>query len=292
MGTSGPYDGPRPGSPLVPTWLDPIGSPPVGPAPPPQPPAPPDSAEPPAVPPAPPDRPTPQPAPPGNFTAARTNFTRYARSGGNDRTSLGRAISGYVSTGTGGARRAAQRMGSSRGTTARLASFLSDVSGRGAEAALRVLNLEALAGKPIVEIFLGLADYICPEGGTVDEGIARDAFIETVADLAGLGITDLDSLTADQMQTVFEFYATHAIEARICNDIGTKSVALPADTNAVERIQIQLKDFIRRGVSDALTRAQTDIRTLAPERVIGFVDSIYEAAFEILQTLAEALAQS
>jgi len=183
-------------------------------------------------------------------------------------------------------------MGSSRGTAAKLVSFLADVSGQGAEAALRSLNLEALAGRPIEEIFLGLANYICPEGGTVDEGIARDAFIETVAELAGLGITDLDSLTPAQMQTVFELYATHAIEARICNDIGTKSVTLPADVHAVERIQAQLKDFIRRGVADALTRAQTDIRKLSPGRVNGFVDSIYEAAFEILQTLADAMAQS
>jgi hypothetical protein len=183
-------------------------------------------------------------------------------------------------------------MGSSRGTAARLTDFLADVSGRGVQQALRSLNLESLAGRPIEEIFLGLADYICPEGGTVDEGIARDAFIETVAELAGLGIMDLDSLTAAQMQTVFELYATHAIEARICNDIGANSVTLPADVHAVECIQTQLKDFIRRGVSDALTRAQTDIRTLAPDSINGFVDSIYEAAFEILQTLAEAMAES
>jgi hypothetical protein len=291
MGTSGPYGGPAPGSPLLPTWLDPIGSPPMGPGLPPPDSAPPDGAPLPSVPAAPPDRPTAPPAPPDSFTAARSNFTRYARSGGNDRTSLGRAISGYVSTSTGGARRAAQRMGSSRGTAAKLVSFLADVSGQGAEAALRSLNLEALAGRPIEEIFLGLANYICPEGGTVDEGIARDAFIETVAELAGLGITDLDSLTPAQMQTVFELYATHAIEARICNDIGTKSVTLPADVNAVERIQTQLKDFIRRGVGDALTRAQADLRTLARDRVNGFVDSIYEAAFEILQMLAEAMAE-
>jgi hypothetical protein len=291
MGTSGSYGGPAPGSPLVPTWVDPIGSPPIGPGLPP-----PDDTQPhgapPPVPPAPPDRPTPQPAPPDNFTAARSNFTRYARSGGNDRTSLGRAISGYVSSGTGGARRAAQRMGSSRGTTARLATFLADVSNRGAQAALQFLNLEALAGRPIEEIFLGLADYICPEGGTVDEGIARDAFIETVAELAGLGVTDLDSLTPAQIQTVFELYATHAIEARICNDIGTKGIALPADVNAVERLQTQLKDFIRRGVSDSLTRAQADFRNLPLDRVNGVVDSIYEAAFEILQTLAEAMAET
>lgn len=292
MGTSGQYGGPAPGCPLVPTWVDPIGSPPMGPGlPPPDSPQP-DGTPPPSVPLAPPDRPPPQPAPADSFTASRANFTRYARSGGSDRTSLGRAISSYVSNSNGGARRAAQRMGSSRGTTAKLASFLADVSGRGVQAALRSLNLEALAGRPIEEIFLGLVDYICPEGGTVDEGIARNAFIETVAELAELGITDLDSLTLAQMQMVIELYATHAIEARICNDIGAKSVTMPADVHAVERIQTQLKDFIRRGVSDALIRAQTDFRTLAPERVIGFVDSIYEAAFDILQTLAEAMAES
>jgi hypothetical protein len=291
MGTSGSYGGPSPGSSLVPTWVDPIRSPPIGPGLPP-----PDGlvpgVVPPAVPAPPPARPVPQPAPADNFTAPRTNFTRYAGSGGNDRASLGRAISGYVSGGVGGSRRAVQRMGSSRGTTARLATFLNNVSNQGAREALRLLNLEALAGRPIEEIFLSLADYICPESGTVDEGIAREAFIETVAELASLGITDLDSLTAVQMQTVFELYATHAIEARICNDIGSKSITLPADVGAIERIQAQLKDFIRRGVSDAMTQAGTDLKTLAPEQVNGFVDTIYEAAFEILQTMAEALAET
>jgi hypothetical protein len=289
MGTSGSYGGPSPGSSLVPTWIDPILSPPVGPG------LPPDDAEPGAIPPTvpvpPPVRPVPQPAPADNFTAPRTNFTRYVGSGGNDRRSLGRAISGYVSGGVGGSRRAVQRMGSSRGTTARLASFLSNVSNQGAREALRALNLEALAGRPIEEIFLGLADYICPESGTVDEGIAREAFIETVAELASLGMTDLDALTPVQMQTVFELYAAHAIEARICNDIGSKSIMLPADVAAVERIQAQLKDFIRRGVSDAMTQARTDLKTLAPERVNGFVDTIYQAAFEIFQTMAEAAAK-
>ena len=78
----------------------------------------------------------------------------------------------------------------------------------------------------------------------------------------------------------------------ICNDIGAKSVALPDDVRAVERLQTQLKDFIRRGVSDAITRAQTDFRTLTPQQMNGFVDAIYEAAFDILQTLAEAMAET
>lgn len=223
MGTSSAYGGSGGGTPLVPSWLEgdggagdgsDAGSPDS-----------PDTPLPPQMPAAPPDRPPLQSPPPEDrFTAARSNFSGFARLGGNNRASLGRAISHYVSRSTGGLRQAAQRMGSSRRVGARLLGFLADAQARGAQEALRALKLESLAGRPIEEIFLGLADYICPEGGTVDEGIARDAFIETIADLASLGVTDLDALTADQMQTVFELYATHAIETRICNDIGTKKV--------------------------------------------------------------------
>ena len=118
-------------------------------------------------------------------------------------------------------------MGSSRGAGARLLGFLSDARAQGAREALRALNLGALAGRPIEEVFLGLADYVCPDGGTVDEGIAREAFIETIADLAAIGITDLDALTPDQMQTVFELYATHAIEARLATISARRRILPP-----------------------------------------------------------------
>jgi hypothetical protein len=232
--------------------------------------------------------PIPAPAGAGRFTAARNNFTRFVSSGGQDTTSLGRAVSGYVSTASGGAQQAARRMGSSQTAGANLLGFLSDVRTRGAREALRTLNLEGLAGRPISEVFLGLADYVCPDGGTVDEGITREAFIETIADLAENGITDLDTLTADQMQTVFELYATHAIEARLCNDIGAKTILLPRDVRVAEQVQAQLRDFIRRGVSDALTAARRTLQTLTQDRVLEFVGRVYEQSFVILQALGEA----
>jgi len=145
-------------------------------------------------------------------------------------------------------------MGASRSAGARLLGFLVDAQARGVREALRALDLESLAGRPITEIFVGLADYICPGAGTVDEGIAREAYIETVVELASEGLTDLTTFTPDQMQTVFELYATHAIEARICNDIGTKAVTMPVNAQAAHRVEQQLRDFIRGGVSDALTR--------------------------------------
>jgi hypothetical protein len=179
-------------------------------------------------------------------------------------------------------------MGSSRAAGANLLGFLSDVRSRGAREALRTLNLEGLAGRPIEEVFLGLIDYVCPDGGPVDEGIAREAFIETIADLAENGVTDLDTLTPDQMQTVFELYATHAIEARLCNDIGAKTVVLPRDVRAAEQVQAQLQDFIRRGVSDALTTVRGTLQTLTRDKVLGFVGQVYEQAHEILRIFGEA----
>lgn len=133
-----------------------------------------------------------------------------------------------------------------------------------------------------------MANYVCPNGGNIDEGISREAFIETIVDIAGSGITDLDALTIAQIQTVFEFFATHAIEARLYNDIGMKAITIPTDPHTAHIVQSQLHDFISRGVSDALTAAQMTPAALTPNRVLGFVESVYEEAFWILQTMGEA----
>ena len=179
-------------------------------------------------------------------------------------------------------------MGSSRGAGSRLLGFLSDAVNRGAAEALRALDLIALAGRPIEEVFLGLSDYICPDGGSIDEGIARAAFIAPTVQPAQAGVTDPHLLAPDQMPTVFELFATNAIEARICNDIGTKAVVLPSDAREAARVQAQLGDFIRRGVADALTAARATIAALTPVRVLDVVTGIYEQAFGILEIMGDA----
>jgi hypothetical protein len=179
-------------------------------------------------------------------------------------------------------------MGSSRTAGARLLGFLSGTATNGQQAALRIFNLQRLAGRPIEEVFLGLMDYLCPEGGSLDEGIAREAFVETIIDLTEAGVTDLDNLTVGQVHTIFELYAAHAIETRLCNDIGAKAITMPIDAARAAVVQKQLLDFIRRSVSEALTQARDEMAALTPENVVGFVTRVYESAFMILQTLAEA----
>ncbi len=119
MGTSSAYPGPKGGTPLVPSWLGPDGadtpaepsggSAPTDDLPPNLTPSPPVLTNPPLL---------AQDA--ARFTAARNNFSRFAGSGGSDRASLGRAVSQYVSTSSGGSGRASRRMGAARSAGARL----------------------------------------------------------------------------------------------------------------------------------------------------------------------------
>lgn len=283
MGTSNSFGGPNNSTPLIPTWLEPDA--PIMPLPPGG--VQPDGSEKPVIAPeAPIKLPAIRPAP-NRFTTARTNFTQFSRSNGGDSAGLGRAVSNYVSKSSGGSRQAARRMGASRKSGSRLLAFMATAINNGVEEALQELNLENLAGRPIAEIFLGMIDYICPEGGTIDEGIARDSFVEMIASLVISGITDLNALNSDQMQTVFELYATHTIQNRLYNDIANKAIQVSSNPRLARQIQTQLFDFIRRGVSDALAASQDSLQTLTKKNVSDFVNSVYEDAFAILQKLGE-----
>ena len=265
------------GTPLIPSWLDEATSPdqtaistglehkPVQPLP-----------------------PIPQAAEANRYTAPRAAFSKFARSGGASRGSLGSAVSGYVSRSSGGAKGAAQRMGASRATGGRLLNFLNNVVDRGVEEVLKSLNLENLTGQPVGEIFKGLADYICPEGGSVDVGIARAGFFEMIDDLNESGISDLDNLNTEQVQTIFEMFTARTIEDRIYNEIGTKAITLPQDMAALDNVQAQLHDFVSNGVADALSNMQGDFHDSPKGKMPEFVENVYEKAFAVLAALGEA----
>lgn len=222
------------------------------------------------------------------FQTARGNFTRFVRSGGSDRKALGRAVSGYVSSSMSGSKNASKKMGSSRHVAGGLINFLSSTRSAGVETALAERNLGHLIGKSAEEIFLGLADIICPQGGSVDEGIARNAFMETIVELAGASIDDLSQLTEEQVFTVIQLFATNSIEARLCNDIGIKICIAAENIPQVENVQAQLHDFISGAVSDALVKYATNINELSSDQTSKIVDDVYTEAFSILETLGDA----
>lgn len=289
MGTSGIFGGSKSG--LVPSWVDDPPSTPAG-APERVPPAAGDGggdggdggaeAEAHAPPVAyPPLRP---PAAGSGLSTARGNLTRGART--SDGRAIRRGAGQYVSA-SGGGRGAARRMPSSRIAAGGIAGLARNFATQGAAEALRLFNLERLAGAPAVDVFVALTDALCPPGGTIDESIARDAMLETIAALAAEGVGNFDEMTPEDLQEFFIGVVSRSIEGKILNEVGTNSIRVSPDLAAVERAQRMLHDFVHGCVHDKFMASGSSLADVSSQQIDDFVSDLYEAAFDLMQALGE-----
>lgn len=291
MGTSGTFGGSKNG--LVPSWVDEPASPPA---------AAPDNAEPDSTDgdgtggpdqngeaPAgatPAQKYPPIPAVPANsgLGGARGNITRGART--SDERALRRGAGRYVSA-SGGGRAAASRMPNSRAVAGGVAGLARNFVNQGPAEALRRFNLEGMAGAPAEDVFVALTDMLCPAGGTIDEAIARDAMLETVADLAAAGVGNFDELSADDLREFFIGVVSRSIEGKILNEVGTNAIAAPSDIGGVERAQAMLHDFVEGCVRDEFDARGADLSDLDAAAVDRFVDDLYGAALDLVEALGD-----
>jgi hypothetical protein len=276
MGTSTSYGGSTNG--LIPSWIDD----PVSVAAPGAQLVPPTAAVPPGA--------TPAPVVPPNVAGAgalrgpRTSFSNFAGSG--SPASLGNALSKYVRHGTGGAARAAQRMGSSHATASHLLGFIRDAQGGGVAQALGRFNLSALSGQPAATVFIVLLEFVCPPGGAVDEAIARQAMLDAIAELAKEEVI-FDALTADQLQAFFIEFIIRSIEGRVMADLGHHAISMPTNVAAVHRVQKQLHDFVAGCTRNALRGRIAGVAQMTDQQINRRVAEIYEAAFDLVAAAAE-----
>ncbi len=287
MGTSGTFGGSKSG--LVPSWVDDPPSTPV---------AVPGSAAPAsgdgggngdvgADTQAPPTAYPPLRPPPigSGLGAARGNLTRGARTF--DGRAIRRGAGQYVSA-SGGGRGAARRMPSSRAVAGGIAGLARNFAEQSPAEALRPFNLEGLAGSPAVDVFVALTDALCPPGGTIDEAIARDAMLETIAALAAEGIGNFDEMTPADLQEFFIGVVSRSIEGKILNEVGTNSIRVSPDLVAVERAQRMLHEFVDGCVRDRFAASGASLADISSQQIDDFVSNLYEAAFDLMQTLGEA----
>ena len=234
--------------------------------------------------------PTPYPAiqPPvqgTNYGSARGDLTSGTKNGSSG--SIRRGAGKYVAA-SGGGRAAARQLGSSRALAGGIASLASAISRDGPAESLRRFNLERLAGAPAQDVFVALTDALCPPGGTIEEAIARDALLETIADLAANGIGNFDQLTQDDLQEIFIGVVSRSIEGRILNEVGTNSIKLSPDIAAVERAQRMLHSFVIGCVRDRFQDSGESVSSLNSGQIDGFVSELYTASLDLMQTMGEA----
>lgn len=221
------------------------------------------------------------------FREPRGNFTRYVNSSGRNSEYLHRSVSQYVRHSLGGAKNAATRLGSSRASAARLMSVISSISGRGIAETSKAFGLGDLMGKSASDVFLEIMDFICPDGGATDEGIARSSYVETIESMPELNSTPIENMTEQQFLIFTETYMANVIQERLLNDIGNKIISLPDDINTVEIIQDQLNGFIQGAVSDAMAKLNVEIKNISSTQTRDIVDSVYEKSYLILESLDE-----
>lgn len=223
----------------------------------------------------------------GPLGAAQGSLTRYIGTG--SPSALGRAVSGYVRSGLGGGARAARRMGSARTTARGLLGLVRDFGQYGPTEALRRLNLDSLAGQPARVALVAMIEFLCPPGGPIDEGLARQALLDAINEVQDGDAIPFADFSPQLMQDLFLDFIVRSIEARLMADIGENAIGLPEDTQAVQDLQDQVHDFIEGNTWGLLAPKLTGLPSIADAGLMKLVDGIYEAAYELVADAGERM---
>lgn len=231
--------------------------------------------------------PLPTPVEGKQYQSARFNFSRFAGSGGSDHGALRRAVGDYVRTGIRGGNNAVRRMAPSRAAAGNALGVFRGLQRDGTQETLRRLNLQHLSGRSIQEIFTGLTEVVCQDGGTIDEAIARDAWLETIAELDQFGIDDLDALTEGQVRELYLNFVAHSIEVRLYQEIGVNSFKMSGNLNNIESFDEQFRSYIERSVRDSFSGDLAKLSSMPDDEIRNVVDKTYFEAWDLLQQLGD-----
>lgn len=168
-----------------------------------------------------PDR-TPAPSPdPNRLRPLRSAIRTSARSGGSDSRAMRAAARHFVSKSMGGARRGAQRMGVARRAGGRMVQAFSALAAGGATQLARVLQLRSLAGLSATQVWDRLAEFVCSDGGSIDEAIVKAAFCQTLKQEMDDGLTDLLDANPEQLASFFEHFIGECVIERLSQEGGS-----------------------------------------------------------------------
>ena len=219
-----------------------------------------------------------------SLPSIRSSFTRYTNSGGIHH--LGKAVRGYVAS-SGGSGGTVRRMPSSTTLVSNLTRFANRVVTEGVEQALEEFDLQSLADRPVAEILEALVDKIGPEGGTIDEAVARDAMIETIADFVSEDLDDFNQLTQEQLGELIVQVIARSITTKVINEIGTNSLHGSASDADFQQAESTLKDYTLGAVQDAFQQEFSLGEAISSQQVDHKVKEIFSNTLEILQATLE-----
>lgn len=227
-------------------------------------------------------------ADPNRFRGARSSFTQYLSGHGRNSAAMKRTVSHYVSRSLGGSSNAVKRLGSARNSTGRLYGVLSALSaGNGCKEGARLLSLDSLKGISASEFFIRIASFVCPDGGPNDEGLARSAYYDSIADNPILASKTIEHLSSEDIDSILKSFMTKVVMQQLVNDIANKMIVFPDDVGEVSFIEEQVEQLIRNSVSDAFVKVEQSHAKVTNAEAQVITDRIYREAYTILERVAD-----
>jgi len=282
MGTSGSSDGPGPGVPFDPPWLDDIDAPQPddgnqqndnpkddqGP----------DDTQPKKEQPEPlPEKPAvpPEVAPPKRFLGARRALREFAKSGSGD--AFSRAVGHYSRTGMGGARSAANRMRTSTRLGAGAFGFLQAARDRTDPAINEWVGSLTARNASAQEIADEIVRRTMPAGGSQDEAASQQSMDQAMQDLLARD-PDIDLLNLDDnnIWSLIESFLSYEAFYRLSLDIGQ----VFEDAALSPRIRVTRLKEMRNYLKAELSSQVEELREETSNATSGQLQSVLQHALE------------
>jgi hypothetical protein len=169
-------------------------------------------------------------------------------------------------------------MGSAGRTAASFAGLVQAVQAGGAAAALRSVGLEHCVGRNAGDVFIEILEVIGPDGGRIDEGIAREAFERSIAECIREDIA-IEDLSVEQWGELLINFLALSIQLRVIADIGESSLDVPADINQALAAEAIMKSVIYATVSEEIGNLLERTASVPADRLREVTDDAYERAW-------------
>lgn len=267
MGTSASHNGPKPGVSFDPPWLDDIDNP-EAPAAPTQ-----NPLTAPAVPPL---------APPARFRSARRSMGDYIRSG--SRESLTKSLGHYSRTGMGGSRNVANRMRHSASVASKLYSSFSSLREGNEPTISSIISNYRAANADVYGLIDAIAEYICSDGGSLDETSPRDSVSSALSDLFDKNPdVDITALSDDNIWSLVSSFLGYEAFSRIQLDIGqgfeTKDISL---ADRVTRLN-DMREYLESEISSQIGVIRNEIGNKPPSDLHRVMMTAIERTFKVFE---------
>lgn len=219
------------------------------------------------------------PAP--RFAGRRLSRADRQNSGG---TALRRSLGRYARHSLGGRASAARRMRKASRAAASTISVLQAISQRGISAVLIELRLDALAGRPIREIFAAIADTVIGSIESIDDDLARQAMLDTLLVVPDDHLIDFEHLTEEQVVFFYTEFVCKAIERRYLADVSASGRLRAASDRVYIDLDKNVGQFIALAVRAQVNEALNQRLTLDAGFTEGMMQEVFQAAWSVLES--------